>query len=197
MKLISLILLVFTIAPSDSWELQIDKDDVQVYTRPYTGSEYVEYKATTVLDADINLVYEVIMDGENLTKWTHNAMGSKTLSDPDKNTRIIHICHDMPWPVRDRDNISYVVTQRNSDGSIRMNISPADNSLIVTDKYVRMDKFKGHWLLEPVEGGVRATQQLWGDPAGNLPAWAVNSAIQKSSHTSFIGLRKRVAELKQ
>ena len=175
----------------EDWTLNSNEDQIKVYLKDHPTSNIKMYRAVTILPADLQTVYDMIMDGNNLYKWNYNVKESRTLVDLDSITRVIYLYHKFPWPVKNRYNLSHINTIRYDDGSVRMVITPDETQDFTCwdPEAVKMTDYKGYWLLKPTENGTQVTQELWGDPAGNLPTWAINSRLDGNARHTFKEMR--------
>ena len=98
--------------------------------------------------------------------------------------------NDFPWPIKNRDHISKLTVSFPSSTSIKVGIESFPDYIPKKDGVVRVKIFFGFWLFEEIEGGVKVTQQLNGDPGGYLPAFIVNSMLVKAPYDTFLKLKK-------
>lgn len=65
--------------------------------------------------------------------------------------------------------------------------------MIPTSKNViRMEDFKGFWLVVDHGNQLIITQQLYGDAGGNLPDWLVNSALTTAPYNTLLNLKNKL-----
>ena len=90
-----------------------------------------------------------------------------------------------------RDFISKLTVTSISEKSIKIIIEPGDNSLVPEkDGVIRMSEFKGYWLIESLNGKTKITQEIYGNPEGNLPSFFVNSTLVAAPYNTFLKLRE-------
>lgn len=189
--LLLLLLLATTWGHAQQWELKKNKKGVQVYTRSLSYSKIKEYKAITIVNATLNEVYNAIMDADNLWKWSYKTESSRVLKKVSNTSQIIWIKNNLPWPVLNRDHISLVKVIEHSPNRIKITLTPNTSVFHPKEKHtVRITNFNGYWLLEKTKQGVRVTQQLFGDPGGNMPSWLLNSLITTAPYHSFVNLKE-------
>jgi len=92
---------------------------------------------------------------------------------------------DLPWPVGDRHFTVRLVEERSEDGSYWFKFYYVKGSGNVLDT-------RGHWLIEPWQGGSRVTYLLWSDPGGAIPKWALNRVSRRTLPEVVVALRDRV-----
>ena len=174
------------------WKLKKDKNDIQVYTKSIDSSKLKAYKVEMTVESSLDKVKNIIIDGNQLHLWNYKAIDSKLLEKTSESEYLIWMALDLPWPLRNRDFVSWLNLQRISKDVIRINLTAASDKYEVQEGYLRMTNFKGYWLLEQKGTMVKITHQMHGDPSGNLPSWFVNSMIAKAPYNNFIALRERV-----
>ena len=176
---------------AQEWELQKEAEHIKVYTRKLDSTEFNEYRAVLTARTTPEKALQVICDGDRLWEWNHKTSRSEEVARYNDSTYVFWMLNDLPWPLRDRENLSLVRVSTPRNGAYFVDITPADNSLRKSpDDVVRTTKFKGHWKIRPTGNGlVEITQQLYGDPNGIIPAWLLNSIITNVPFHSFENLK--------
>ncbi|MCF8713417.1 lipid-binding protein [Joostella atrarenae] len=189
---ICFLLIVFSsYCQEQEWELKRNTNNIQVYTRELDSTKINEYKAILKVNTSLEKVLEVLTDGNGLKNWNYKTPESELIAKISETEFIVWMQNDLPWPISDRDNISRVTINQISEEVYKIDISPADSTYIKANKNViRMDNFKGNWLIRNVDKNtVEITQQMYGDPNGNLPAWLINSILTTFPYHSFEKLK--------
>jgi len=57
------------VTAASDWKLAIQKDGIEVSTRPVKGSDFDEFMGTADIDASIDVVYAVFKDIPAATQW--------------------------------------------------------------------------------------------------------------------------------
>lgn len=186
------LLFFLPLSAQEDWSLKKDKDDIKIYTKSVDSSKIKAYKAVMTVESTLEKVKETIIDGDQLHTWNYKALDSKLIKISSENTRIIWMALDLPWPLRNRDFVALLTLNRISTNAIRIDISVASDQYEIQEDYLRMNNFKGYWLLEEQGNKVKITQQMYGDPGGSLPSWFINSTVTRAPYYNFIALRERV-----
>jgi hypothetical protein len=92
---------------------------------------------------------------------------------------------DLPWPIGDRYFTVRLVEEKSKDGGYSFKFDYVKGSGNVEDT-------RGHWSIEPWNGGSRVSYVLWTDPGGAIPMWAVNRASRRTLPQVVVALRDRV-----
>ncbi|NER14310.1 lipid-binding protein [Leptobacterium flavescens] len=176
---------------SQNWNLKRDKKGIKVYTRKLDSSKINEYKAVMLVDSKVENVLNTITDGDNLWKWNYKTPESKKLKTISNTEYIFWMKNDLPWPLKNRDNVSHINVIPLNGGGYRIDINPDRSGILPPkDNTIRIVNFKGYWLIEPVGRLVKVTQQLYGDPGGSLPSWLLNSMLVAAPYHTFLDLKR-------
>ncbi len=185
----SLLLFLSTNA-QNPWKLKKDKNGVQVFVRNVDSSKIKEYKAVTQINTSVEQALSIILDGNRLADWNYKTSESKTIRKITDDEYIFWMKNDLPWPVKNRDNVTHVKVNKISKDSIRVDLAPdRTNAVPEMDGMIRVTNFKGFWLVSQKGDKVEVIQQLYGDPKGNLPSWILNSVLTTAPYRSFLNLK--------
>ncbi|MEL4306845.1 START domain-containing protein [Joostella sp. CR20] len=194
MKPLILFCLLFTsyVASAQEWSLKKSSNNIEVYTRSLDSTKINEYKVTLLAKASAEDALKILTDGNSLKKWNYKTPKSEIVKKISDNEFIFWMENDLPWPLSDRDNVSHIKVNKTDTNSYKIDIQPADSYYQNANKNViRMDNFKGHWLIKSVgKDSVQVTQQMYGDPKGHVPNWLVNSILTTFPYHSFENLKE-------
>lgn len=199
MKLISSLLIslcILTGGPSfGKWELKKSEDNIDIYTRDVEESSLKEFKATTIfknvsMEEVLKQVYEAPQYNENSDFGTSYFM--KDLSSDSE--RYFYYSEKLPWPIQNRDVVTLLSLEEQTPDKILLSIKAIPNLISPKDKTIRISDLKGFWLLEKHSSGIKATQQIYMDPGGSVPAFIVNSLIVKGPLKTFSSLKKTLQQ---
>ncbi len=174
----------------EQWELKLQENGIEVYTRKTNKSSIKEFKAVVVLQASMQSVIEKITDADGLRNWNYKTTKSRLIERVSDKEFVIYMYNDFPWPVKDRDHISKLILSKIDSSSVRIDITPLPNRLPELDDVIRIEEFSGYWLLEKTAAGVRVTQQMYGEPKGNIPSFIINATLAKAPLYSFKRLKE-------
>src|SRR5512137_1378703 len=102
------VILIFLLAmpagvmAASDWNLKIQKDGIEVSTRPVKGSDLDEFMGTTDIDASIDVVYAVIKDVPAATQWMADCKENREIRKIDEYKSVQFNVTKAPWPVSDR-----------------------------------------------------------------------------------------------
>ena len=86
---------------SEGWELKKEKNNIKVYLRD-KNSFTKEYLAETIINSDLNSIYNVILDYDNAHKWMYKLESSKILKKESENLFYVYFTVNMNWPLKKR-----------------------------------------------------------------------------------------------
>ena len=176
---------------AQEWELKKDKKGVKVYTRESASSKIKEYKAVMLVKTSLDTALKILTDGDNLWKWNHRTPESKTVKIISDNEFVFWMNNNLPWPLKNRYHLSRIKVLRKENDTIIINISPETIYTIPeAENSIRIENFKGYWSLIPQGDYVEITQQLYGDPGGNIPTWVINTVLASAPYNSFLNLKE-------
>ena len=72
----------FSNLDNDNWELKKDKDSIKVYIRNIDESTK-EYRAETIINSDLDNIFNTITDFDNSYKWMYKLNSSEILKKSD------------------------------------------------------------------------------------------------------------------
>lgn len=191
-RFLSLVLIIcsqLSYSQIDDWELKKDEDGIKVFTRKTDKSSVKEFKAITVLQNSMSSIINKITDAKGLKDWNYRTTKSRLLERVSDCEYVIYMYNDFPWPVKDRDHISRLTLFDINSETVKINIEPMPNKLPEYNDVIRIEEFSGYWLLEKLETGVRVTQQMYGEPKGNVPSVIINATLAKAPLYSFKSLK--------
>lgn len=191
-QLLVLLLFVTCSVNAQEWQLKKNSRGIKVYTRQLDSSKIHEYKAVAIVKTTPEKALKTITDGDNLWRWNHKTSQSKTVKKISPSEFVFWMKNELPWPVKNRDNVSHITVNYLPKGEVRIDIFPDKTNLVKErEDCIRVTNFKGYWLISPKEDGlVEITQQLYGDPNGQLPAWLLNSVLTTVPYHSFLNLKE-------
>jgi hypothetical protein len=96
-------------ADGQGWELQRDKDGIQVHTRPVEGSPYDTVLTTTrMTDVRLSSLVALIENTPACKDWADSCAESYLVERISESESLVYTQNDMPFPVKDRDVVAQV-----------------------------------------------------------------------------------------
>lgn len=179
---------------NDDWQLKKNEQGVSVYTRNSENSSLKELKAVAYLKTSLSSIVGLLYDFEKYPEWVYKCSKSGTLKTISEKELIHYQTVIAPWPIDNRDFIVNIKIEQNELTKVITIKSYAVGEYIpALPNYVRIVNFNASWVLTPQKDGtVEIVYQLLVDPAGFVPAWAVNMAIVDGPFETMSNIKKRV-----
>jgi hypothetical protein len=182
------------VAASD-WKLAIQKDGIDVSTRPVKGSDFDEFMGTADIDASIDVVYAVIKDVPAATQWMADCKENREISKIDEHTSVQFNVTKSPWPVSDREAL-VIVTEKKDEKTGKITFAfheTNDTSVPVGKGNVRMPEISGQWILTPVnQDHTKVIYTVKSNPGGSLPKSLANMKSKEIPYNTLMGLKMMV-----
>ena len=181
-------------APADSnfeWELQRDRDGIQVYTRAVENSKFKAVKSVMTMDSSLTELAALVRDAQACPEWADLCKEARVIEEVSDTEMYVYTYNDLPWPVSDRDAVAHVTwTQDPQTLAVEM------SAIVVADKLpkergaVRLTYGVTGWTFTPTESGQIAIEsRAHVDPAGATPAWLTNRLLVDSPFTTMQSMR--------
>lgn len=167
-------LLIFSVS---AWELKKEEDGIEVSVRPYPGSSVKEFRATVEIDSDFDTVLKKILDASSYPTWLEFCKEAKVVEKINEKSFVAYSVNKLPFPLNNRDVVTTSKFEKGKDNA-KIDFEATPDKLPMTEGLVRITVLKGFWILKTTAPNKTAvTYQVHTEPGGNVPAWAVNSAI--------------------
>jgi len=176
---------------SDSiWKFEKKSSDVELYSQK-TRSGFLKVKATTELPIEADLFLALLENVDIADNWIANCEKVEVINSPSDNERIVHTYFSAPWPVRDRDMVTYSKTSFDEmTNTITIRVRDYSSKLPGVENYVRMKNVNGVWTIKNSdENNISITYEGFGEPAGNIPIWMANNLLKSSTFETFKNMR--------
>lgn len=183
---------------AEGWRLSMDSDNVKVWKRAEAGSDFVSFRAETTIHTSLSGLLALFYDLDAAPQWLDHTSRVVALQRDDvKHSYVMLIETEMPWPLKNRDAViaghwwqdpaSHVIYMRGK--------ATPKGSFPENPAFQRYYDLRNDWTFIPQpNGNVRVIMEGHADPAGNLPAWAVNLLIQQSPFKTLQNMRSVVAQ---
>lgn len=181
------------------WQLQKNTKGIEVYYRDSEDSYIKELKMTTIMDGSLSAIYALLDDLPRYTTWIYGCSSAELLDRPSQSKMSYYAITDFPWPMSDRD---YVITSSfeqdpNTGVITSIAIATSDARKAVNKNMVRINDMRISWRIIPLESNKSKIEyHLKSDPGGNIPAWAVNFALDRGPMQSMLRFRELLKEEK-
>ena len=200
--LVAMLLLSFSLSAGE-WELEKDKDGIQVYTRAVDGSDYKAFRGEAIINAELNQVMALLDDTNGFVHWMFNCKNPKLLYKASLLDRYQYLQNDFPWPAADRDMIlrneisqdpvSRITVVKLTGVDVQALPESAKAALPKKSDAVRVEEVEGFFELTPLsDAQTKVVFQLHLNPVGALPSGLVNAMIVDNPFETLKAMRNRV-----
>ena len=131
--------------PTD-WVLKKDKNQIKIYLRKLDYNSQ-QYRAETIVEADINLVSSHILDFNNSFKWMYKLKSSEILSKKSDSLFYVYFTVKMNWPLKNRDLVSDVIVSK-TENKIIIELNSVPGHIEINPNFERIKDTKSVWKLE-------------------------------------------------
>ena len=183
------------VTAASDWNLAIQKDGIEVSTRPVQGSDFDEFMGSTDIDASVDVVSAVLKDRPAATQWMADCKESREIRKIDEHTSLQLNITKAPWPVSDREALCIITEKKDKKtGQITYEFHEAnDPSVPIGNSNVRMPEISGKWVLTPINRDhTRAVYTVKSNPGGSLPKSLANLKSKDIPYNTLMGLKMMV-----
>ena len=131
--------------PTD-WVLKKDKNQIKIYLRKLDYNSQ-QYRAETIVKADINSVSSHILDFNNSFKWMYKLKSSEILSKESDSLFYVYFIVKMNWPLKNRDLVSDVIVSK-TENKIIIELNSVPFYMEINPNFERIKDTKSVWKLE-------------------------------------------------
>ncbi len=185
---------------NEGWEEVRNRRGIRVLTRLVDGSPIKQARVETIMNAPIEVLYEIVTTPETWPNWFGFCKVSKTLEKIDENTLFFYFVAGLPFPLRDRDGIFYVKMKKNLEqGTASMVGSLPSNSeddlygmdaVTKEKRRVRVEMLGTVYFTRLGPYKTKVTHMAGADPDLLIPNWFLNWFAAIQPVMSVKGLRK-------
>lgn len=181
------------------WKKVFDKNELQIFIRPWSDSDYIASKSSHIIHAPLEQVVAMIADVSSYDEWMENLKDFEVLErHPKEQYLIIYFRADLPWPFADRDMVQYIRYQQDPETKIVTFYGMAiDGGLPEKKGAIRIYEDISRGTIIPKKDGT--TILIWEghvEPGGWLPAWLVNSFIDETIRKTAKQIKMQVMKKK-
>ncbi len=179
-------LLLILLTGDTTWELKKNKNNIKVYTRKVSASDFKEMKCTTQVKSSLSSIVKVLTDVNYFTLWIYKCIEAAEVKRTDDSEIYSYQLFDAPWPLDDRDVVARLkVKQDGKTKVVTAHSVLADGLVPVKEDVVRIKNFHTTYTLTPLGNGwVEIDYELGTEPGGNIPAWLANLVMVNGPFTT-------------
>lgn len=171
-----------------------DKNGIKVFTRKIEGSALKEFKGVTSIKTSLTSLIALMDDTPAYTQWLYNVTEVKLIQKINYYERITYTVIHAPWPVSDRDTITYSkITQDPKSKIITISLKGMPDKMPPQGGKVRVPALKGFWQFIPNKNGyVTVIYQVHSEPGGSIPDAIANSTATDIPYNTLLKMHQIV-----
>ncbi len=180
------------------WVFKKEVSGIKIYTREAPDSDIKELKFTTIIESSISSTIALLVDVDNYDQWVYKCAESTILKELNELQSFCYYNVDFPWPMSDRDMIIYSEIEQDPLTKEVVSSSYGRPEYIPEKEgRVRIYNHFNQWRFKPTAPDrIEATYLLKSDPAGSIPSWMINMAIDQGPLKSMKGFLEHLDDEK-
>lgn len=189
-----LLLLLFFCAQLGAleWQQVKNKQGIEVYQQALPNG-LLKLKAITLTEGCLASFESLLFDTQHADKWLSNVQNVTVLESPSPDEHIVHTRFNAPWPIKNRDMVTYSRIFRTSNSQTQIGIQAAPNVYPIQDNYIRIEHVEASWVInQRSPNSISIEYQAIADPAGKIPHWLGNSVAKSNVFNTFKKMRERL-----
>ncbi len=183
----------FKVLSQSPWEIEKNKEGIEVYTKIEEGSDFKTFKAVMVVEASFSEVISVLKDADNYTKWYGFTKTSKVL-EQQKGIQYNYVETMFPWPYSNRDMVYKMSISHLNSEEINISLKGIPDYIPAKKGIVRMQSAEGHIVLKRQNGATKVIYTFHSEPGNKVPVWLANNSIAELPFKTMLGLRTVLTE---
>lgn len=188
----------FVFTQQNDWILKRNADDIQVYYRESPDLDIYELRMDYYVEASLSAVVKLLDDVPGYRNWVYKLAETSMVERINETDFYYYNRMDFPWPMSDRDLVGYSKLWQEPDTKIvRATVKSAHWKKENLEDLVRITTLDIQWNLFPQKDGrVKIQYFLKSDPAGSIPAWMVNMAIDQGPIETIKNMQRELKKAK-
>lgn len=182
----------------EGWDLRLDKNGIQIYTRDWPGSDFIAFKAKQKIDSDLSNIVGNFLDIASFPDWVKDMVDAYEVEPfGDQDSRVTYMRMGLPWPLADRDVVSgQRVIQDPVTKVVHINEWYEGDMVPQNEGVIRTPRVNNQMVLIPE--GEKSTTMVWQghtEPGGYIPAFIVNFLLESVFYESVTNMKNRFESL--
>ncbi len=165
---------------SSEWELEIDEEDIQIYSLKVPGDNIVKYRGVMKGNYTLGQLAAPHLLDHNLTtckEWFPNCTGCEIVKpfDTIRQYDISLWTLDFPFPFLDRELLINTSVSQDENKVVTIDVAAVPNTTNHNEGKVRLERMHNVWKFTPLENGMIECMQTQDVSLGGLfPAILLN-----------------------
>ncbi|WP_372768659.1 START domain-containing protein [Pseudoalteromonas sp.] len=192
MRLLLLLLLFCPELSALEWQRVKNKHGIEVYQHALPNG-LLKLKAYMLTEGCLASFEALLLDTQNAEQWLSSAQSVKVIESPSPDEHLVYTRFNAPWPIQNRDMVTYSRIFRTSNSQTQIGIQAAPNVYPMQDNYIRIEHVEASWVInQGSQNSISIEYQAIADPAGKIPYWLGNSVAKSNVFKTFKKMRERL-----
>jgi hypothetical protein len=175
----------------DDWQLETNKDGIQVYLRGQPGSRFKEVRVQCEMPGTLEQLVALYSDVANYQNVISNTRSAYLLRAVNETEFFYYLESQMPAMVANRDLVMRLqFAYSHPTRSLHITTTAVEGMVPSKTGIVRVLSWTGDWQVRAVAANrLQINYAFRVDPGGDLPVWLVNRLAPIAPYQSFLKLR--------
>ncbi|AUM12135.1 START domain-containing protein [Ketobacter alkanivorans] len=184
-------LLFSSVTLANDWQLDMDENGIQLYTKESQSSPLKQVKVVTNVKASLSSLVSFLSDHSAFPEWMDKVAKVEKLKDISEKESITYTVVDAPWPERDRDSVLYSRWEQNPETLVvTKKVFSEPQYLNKDSSMIRSPSFEAEWVLTPKSGGmVEVAYTSDYDPGGDVQGWLLDMFTYEMPYNTIKNLK--------
>jgi len=175
----------------DDWRVWRERDGIRLaYLTQKNG--LVEILGELEVSGDEKRFMALLGDTERAPDWLAGVSEVKILDEPSPAETVVYTHLSAPWPVSDRDFVSYSCYRRISPEHTELVIRGIPDYLPPVKGRIRIPRLMARWRLLVTESGLSVRYRAQADPGGAVPNWLSNKVALGNAFNTLKNLKREM-----
>lgn len=185
-------ILVSSVTLANDWQLDMDENGIQLYTKESSSSQLKQVKVVTNVKSSLSGLVSFLSDHSAFPAWMDKVAKVEKLKDISEKESITYTVIDSPWPERDRDSVLYSKWEQNPETLVvTKKIFSEPQYVSEHESMIRSPSFEAEWVLTPKAGGVVEVAYTSDfDPGGNVQGWLLDMFTYEMPYNTMKNLKQ-------
>lgn len=184
-------LLFSSLALANDWQLDMDENGVQLFTKESQSSPLKQVKVVTSVKGSLSGLVSFLSDHSAFPEWMDKISKAEQLREISDQESITYTVVDAPWPERDRDTILYSRWEQNPETLVvTKKVFAEPQYLNKDDSMIRIPHMEAEWVLTPKGSGMVEVAYVSDyDPGGDVQGWLLDMFTYEIPFNTMKNLR--------
>lgn len=184
-------LLFSSVALANDWQLDMDENGIQLYTKESQTGPLKQVKVVTTVQGSLSSLVSFLSDHSAFPEWMDKVAKVEKLKDISEQESITYTVVDAPWPERDRDSVLYSRWEQNPETLVvTKKVFSEPQYLNKDDSMIRSPNFEAEWVLTPKAGGmVEVAYTSDFNPGGEVQGWLLDMFTYEMPYNTMKNLK--------